>query len=232
MHYQTRSQGFRRQYLAIGLCLLAFSLAGLAQAAPNTAPSVAEILAKTPEAEGIFVAMDGGAARHVQSGLICPLSFPNVNLWHLTAFATDGTDVGCDYGRNGSDDTWRSKLSIYAVKAQPDDTVETAFARYQAEVKDAWPDATARGPAIRFEGDVSAEMKAVRSEEYEITFNGKRCVSDLIVALKAGWIIEIRGTTMTDVANSDEGAKAIAGLAAPSIALTEALSSLTPAKAN
>ncbi len=232
MHQQTRLQSSGPQRLAIGLSLLTLTLAGLAQAAPNTAPSVAEILAKTPGAQGIFVTADAGAARHVQSGLICPLSFPTVNLWHLTAFTVDGTDVGCDYGRNGSDNTWRSKLSIYTVKARPDDTVETAFARYQAEVKDAWPDATVRGPAVRFEGDISADMKAVRSEEYEITFNGRRCVSDLIVALKAGWIIEIRGTTMMDVADGNEGAKSVAGLAAPSIALTQAMSSLASAEAN
>lgn len=204
-----------------------------AEDTPNPAPSVAEILAKTPDAQGIFVTADAGAARHVQSGLTCPLSFPNLNLWHLEVFAADGTDVGCDYGRNGADNVAVSKLTIYATKAQPGDTVDKAFARYQAEVKNTWPDAKVLGPAIEFGGNVSEEDKGVRSEEYQLVFKGgHKSQSDLIVTIKNGWVIEIRGTTATDVTTGEDGAKAVADFAAPAVALMQALSTIGTAPAS
>jgi hypothetical protein len=211
--------------------LLALCLSGATCAAEpvNTAPSVAEILAKTPSANGVFIISEDGAAQHVQSGLICPLSFPNLNLWHLQIYSSDkelGTDVGCDYGRQGADGLWVAKLSIYAVKTESGDTSAQAFVRYQAEVKHAYPEAKVLGPAIEFDGAPSPEMKDVQSEEYEITMNGRRYQSDLIVVIKAGWVIEIRGTSAMEVADAPEATKAVGDLASPSLALMQALSTV------
>jgi len=91
----------------IGLIFAAalLALATGAHAEFNTTPSVVEILAKTPAANGVFVSTDKGGARHIQSGMVCLLSFPNLKLWHLQIYdSAKGwvTDVGCDYGRQGA----------------------------------------------------------------------------------------------------------------------------------
>src|SRR5262249_36900878 len=58
-----------------------------------------EIVAKTPGAEGVFIAREDGV-KHVQSGLVCP-PFPNVSLSQTNVFpsAQKGESVSCDYSR-------------------------------------------------------------------------------------------------------------------------------------
>lgn len=219
--------------LTLPACLVLTAAAFAAHAeTPNPAPTVAQLMARTPEANGIFTAADDGTAHHIQSGLICPASFPNLNIWHLEIFAADGTDVGCDYGRNGPDNQAMSKLTIYATKAQPGDTVDAAFGRYQAEIASNYPGATSKGPAITLGGgSFSPEIQAMRSAKYDLTLNGHAAQSQLVVAMKAGWVIEIRATTVTEVGDVDQAAKAVGDEALPFVALTQALDSVgtTPA---
>jgi len=137
-----------------------------------------------------------------------------------------GTDIGCDYGRQDADDFWVAKLTIYAVKAEAGDTAAQAFARYQAEVKRKYPTAKVLGTAIEFTEEPPPEMKDVQSEEYEIMMNGRRYQSDLIVAMKAGWVIEIRGSSAMEAADGSEGVMALGDLANPSLALMQALSTI------
>ena len=75
----------------------------------------------TQNADGSFsVVQDDGTSPSTLalSGLVLPdgtSGFPNVELWHLEVFesgAGKGMDVGCNYGRNGADGKWISKLTI------------------------------------------------------------------------------------------------------------------------
>ena len=211
--------------LALGL------LAPAAAMADINAPSVAEILARTPEANGLFAADDKGAARHLASGLVCPLVFPNVNLWHLEVFAPDGSDVGCDYGRNGATGRATTKVTIFVTKAQPGATVDRVFTDYQTGIKMKYPDAQATGPAIRFQGDPPDGMKDIRSEEYSLVFDGHKAVSDLVVTIQAGWVIEIRSTTMTEVTDANAAGMAAGDMALPFLTLTQAVATVGKAPA-
>lgn len=217
---------FRTLAFTIAVGSLTMAAPVLAQTAPNPVPSVDEILQKTPEAKGVFVAADHGNARHVQSGLVCPPAFARLNLWHLEVFAKDGTDVGCDYGRNGENGKWVAKLTIFATKAQPGLTVDDAFAGYSAEIKKAWPDAKATGPAVTIKGAPPAGLENIRSEEYTADIYGQKVTSDLIVAVKNGWVIEIRMSTSTTVSNGEEAGNAVSDLMTPIEAMTQAQNSI------
>jgi hypothetical protein len=48
---------------------------------------------------------DGGDAEHLQSGLACPFRFQGYTRHDLHVYDNWGLDVGCDYGRPGSDAT-------------------------------------------------------------------------------------------------------------------------------
>lgn len=200
-------------------------------ATPDTAPPVLDVLKNTTGAIGVFVSTEDGSIRHVQSGMVCPAVFPNLNLWHLKVYVAGGSDVGCDYGRNGPEGRWTSKLTLYAVKAGPSDTSESAFTRYRSDLLAVYPNARALGPALTVEnvtseGDTFPGMETMRSEEYEIVMEGRRLLGTLIVATKAGWIVKVRASTFTDVSSDSEAAKATSDLAAPGLALFQALGSV------
>ncbi len=210
--------------LYLGFVAAACALAGpVAAQTPNPAPTVAELLAKTPAARGIFVAQDDGTAWHIKSGLVCPLTFPNQNLWHLEIFAADGSDVGCDYGRNGPDNVAVAKLTIFATRARPGDTVDSVFAGYKMSITAKYPDARMTGPAITFQGDPPPDMKDIRSAEYKLAFNGHASQSDLVVAIQAGWVIEIRADTATEISDTQQAAMATEDNALPLLGLMQAL---------
>lgn len=154
-----------------------------------------EILANTAGADGVFTVQDDGAIMHLQSGLVCPASFPNVALFHLLIYQSGekGSDVGCDYIRPDDLGGAYAKLTIFATKAAPETTLDSAFAGYQREVAQVFKGAQPIGPAIRIE-DKTGKMPEYRSEEYLIKLNERDNTSDLIVTVSAGWVIEIRAT--------------------------------------
>ena len=176
-----------------GTMILAAALATSAGAAEiaNPAPSVDQLLASTPEAKGVFVAGGAGSAQHIESGLICPATFSNFALWHLEVFNPNGTDIGCDYGLQGIDNKWAAKLTIFAVKAPDGMTVQNAFGQYSNEIRQAWPGYKLREPATNFKRDAPG-MENALGEEYELTMKGQVSVSDLLVTVQNGWIIELR----------------------------------------
>jgi hypothetical protein len=182
-----------------------------------------KILAQARDAGGVFTLMDNGDVKHVQSGLVCPGFFPNVALWHLEVFSPDsekGTDVGCDYGRNGADGKWVSKLTIFATKAPAGMTLDQAFANYRKEVMQASPHAASQGAALRVEDqsapDSPNRMPEIRSEEFVTDRDGQRYTDDLIVALQGGWILEIRTTYLglPNTVEMDKGDDAVSKAAA------------------
>ncbi len=143
--------------------------------------------------------------RHLQSGLVCPEAIGYDNLWKLAVFDPQGGDVGCDYGHVGKDNIIDSKLSLYATRAGAGDTVDAAFARYQTEVTQVSPGAKVVGPVFSDLSPETAQM--TRSERYNLSYQGHPFISDLVVALKAGWVIEVRNSVMT--APSDTGTQTV-----------------------
>ena len=167
----------------------------------NPAPPV-EALVRRPGAAGVFEAQADGSVRHIQSGFVCPPTLPNVNFWNLQIIPSPlglGTDVGCDYGRvrggqvaNGAE----SKLTIYIVKAEPGVTLEDAFRRYQMEMFGANPSARSSGGVIHLQGSTDG-LPGVRSEGAAMAIGNRPYMTELVVSLIAGWIIEIRSTYPT-----------------------------------
>lgn len=195
-------------------------------------PPTSEMLARKPETKGVFEARDDGAARHIQSGMICPRKLGTLNVWRFQVYpspAGPGTDVGCDYGIQGLDDLWVCKLTLFAIKAEAGETADTAFRRYKDEVERAYPQAKYLGPAVTFKGETPAYVEHVRSAEYEIVADDIRYQSDLVVMLAGGWIFEIRGTGRMDVVQ-EEAAAAVSCLVAPSFALTMTADSIGTAE--
>ncbi len=188
--------------LVVGLVAAALLLPrALAADAPDPAVTAQnrQIVAATPDAEGVFAVQDDGAIRHLQSGLVCPAKYPNLSFYHALVYASPagrGTDVGCDYRRADALGGAWSKLTIFAVKAAPGTTLDQAYERYRGELTQAMPDAQPQGEAIRIEnkGGAPSSFPDIRSQEYLIVMNDQRYTSELVVAIVGGWIIEIRAT--------------------------------------
>lgn len=172
----------------------------LAAPAAAQAADASGIIARAGNAHGVFEPLPDGSLRHVQSGMICPASFPNVELWQIGVFPSVGfgDDVGCDYGRRGADGAPESKLAIYATRVAPGDTLEAMFEQRKLEVQYSMPEAVLAGTAIppelaQVSGDGSGGML---SAQYALAApdGGRGRLTDLIVAVKSGWQIKIRAT--------------------------------------
>jgi hypothetical protein len=233
--------------VAILVLLLVRSLDGPVGAAEPTITEVKarnqSILSHTPGADGIFVIQEQGDIQHLQSSLVCPAAFPNVAFWHAQIYSSPlgkGADVGCDYGRVDNAGHVLSKLTIFAVRAKDGTTLDQAFARYQQEVQDSTRNAEYLGPALRVDKDSAKGSEPFiptdfRSAEYNLTLNGVRYRSQLLVALQYGWIIEVRATYSTVASGVNEqevieaGTQAARDIVSPVIAFQQATRSLTAA---
>jgi hypothetical protein len=172
-------------------------------AAPNAAwvanaatiAHIREVVGNTKGADGVFVVLDNGDIRHVQSGLVCPAKFPNVDFWHAEVFDSSGqgTDVGCDYGRQGPAGHWVSKLTIYATRAPDGLTLDQAFAQDRGEFMQVSPNAVSQGDAVKVQGSTSP-LPEIRSEEFVSMRGDGEYTDDVLVAMQSGWILEIRTT--------------------------------------
>jgi hypothetical protein len=191
-----------RTRLTFALSLLLVSKGVCAADAPS-APVPPELIAANkavldaePKSGGVFALQPDGSIKHVQSGLVCPARYPNVHFGHAFVYASDGSDVGCDYLRANAEHDVVAKLTLFAVRADPSLTVDQAFAKYRAEVLQTFADARSLGESLHVE-DKSKDKSAVpdvRSEEFAISVNGAAFTTVLIVTVKAGWSIEVRGT--------------------------------------
>jgi len=153
-----------------------------------------KIISAEPKAAGVFVAQDDGSVRHIQSGLICPAKYPNVDFYHVLVYAQNGNDVGCDYRRADENGGAWSKLTIFATKATPGLTLDQAFARYHSEIAQTSPKAVSQGPAIRESSNRAPDFPEIRSEEFIEPLNETTYTSQLYVAIEDGWVIEVRTT--------------------------------------
>jgi hypothetical protein len=154
-----------------------------------------KLVADLPGGSEVFSVSEDGSVKHLQSGMICPAAFPNVGFSRLVIFPSTekGWDVGCDYIRGNVNGGAYAKLTIYATKAGPDTTLDSAFAGYQREVASTYPKLKVLGPALRAE-DKSGKLPPSRSEQYLVNFNQRDLTSDLIVAVNGGWVVEVRST--------------------------------------
>jgi hypothetical protein len=154
-----------------------------------------KLVAETPGGSEVFSVLEDGSVKHLQSGMVCPAAFPNVGFSRLVIFPSSekGADVACDYIRGNVNGGAYAKLTIYATKASPDTTLDSAFAGYQREIAAAYKKFQVLGPALRAE-DKSGKLPPSRSEQYLVNFNQRDLTSDLIVAVNAGWVIEVRST--------------------------------------
>jgi hypothetical protein len=153
------------------------------------------VMAQTPQAAGLFAVQDDGTVKHLLSGLVCPARFPNAVFYHLFVFAADSSDVGCDYRRADDKGGAWAKLTIFAVKAKPDATLDMAFAQYRGEVLQTYPDAKSQGVSLKLEDKrtkASSSIPDIRSEEFLITMNGQTYTTQLYVSEVNGWFVEVR----------------------------------------
>ncbi len=198
----------------------------------------AAIVAKTPEAAGVFVVADDGSIHHQQSGLVCPASYPNVKLFQVLIFpsaAGPGLDVGCDYIRPDTKGGADAKLTIFATKAADGLTLDQAFNNYRNEVVKTWPTAKSLGPALEMhQMGKSNPFPDFRSEEFALWINDRDYSSDLIVTIKSGWVIEIRATysgkpneiVVTKEGGTEAAVNAAGDRAVPAKAWLDALASI------
>ena len=115
-------QFIRNGFLALGaaaiLSACATTPAEEAPVAPASAAMQAEpeseAQASPPEltAEQIWSFDAAGNATHIQSGLICPLSWGGFQRTNIHIFRTDGQDVGCNY-EDGND----AIVTVYAYRS-------------------------------------------------------------------------------------------------------------------
>jgi hypothetical protein len=168
-------------------------------ASSETIAHIRDLVAHAVGTDGVFIVNDDGSVRHIQSGLLCPPKFPNVDFWHAEVFSSSlgkGTDVGCDYGRGNPNGKAVAKLTIFATKAPEGMTLDQAFAKYRNEVLTTYPNATSRGEAIQdtTPPDQRQTHPGLRSEEFLVQIDGAPFTSQLIVEVKSGWMIEIRSS--------------------------------------
>jgi hypothetical protein len=188
-----------RWMIAVALCALTAAGPAAAQTARRTLPELnAEIVARAPNALGVFKAQADGRILHLQSGFRCPAALPSMDFWHAEVFVASGADVGCDYGRADASGRGVAKLTLFLVRAK-DRPLDEVFEGYKAEVAQAMPTMIYQGPALTVDGDSAAGSPygEFRSAEFTGSFNGVASESQLLVAIRRGWILELRVTYRT-----------------------------------
>jgi hypothetical protein len=169
--------------------------------------AVARPLVRSGDAD-VWKSEPDGAIRHVQSGLLCPPKIGKVTLWSGDVFPSVGRggDVGCDYGR-GPEGNADAKLTIFAVRAPREMTLDTAFEKYRDEMHQSYPEGTNARAAIEpgaiTTSDARAPVPEVRSEGISVTLHERAYRTEVAVMLISGWIIEIRSTYPTEFSGAD-----------------------------
>jgi hypothetical protein len=188
------------------ICALASAGPAWAQATQRTVPETnAEIVARSPGALGVFKAEADGRVVHVQSGFHCPAALASMSLWHAEVFAANGSDVGCDYGRADATGNGVAKLTLFLVKADKR-SLDQVFEGYRADAAKAMPTLSYKGPALTVEGGAPGgpPFGEFRSAEFVGQLRGVPTDSQVLVAIRRGWILELRLTYHSEAANSSE----------------------------
>lgn len=207
--------------LGLSLCIALAGARAFAEDAPakkendawsadaRTIVHIQEIVKDTAGSDGVFVVRDNGEIAHVQSGLVCPPKFPNVDFWHAEIFSSplgNGMDIGCDYGRGNPNGKAISKLTIFETKAPDGLTLDQAFQQDRADVMKTYPDAISQGTALKIENKSAHPSNAlpeIRSEEFLLTIDGHKFTSQLLVTVHDGWVLEIRASFLGTGNNID-----------------------------
>ena len=130
------------------------------------------VVARTTEAQGVFMVLEDGNIKHIQSGAICIGELPNVTFWQAQIYSTagsKGTDVGCDYARTSSDGAAVSKLTIFLVKNEGNLSLDEVFEKYRTEIKTAHPEAIAKHAALQINNTDAKSKPDYRAEGYTST---------------------------------------------------------------
>lgn len=212
-------------------------------AAQSTAPSPSErnrqIVERSPGAKNAFTVEPDGKIRHLQSGALCPASFPNVSFAAAQVYpaAGIGLDVGCDYGRAGQDGFFISKLTIFFVKAPEGATLDSIFARYKNEIVTAHPDAKEAPSSLKITDNATKQTRTdYRSMGYVLSLGERPFQSELIVGIFNGWILKIRSTspanaTVREGSTQDDIRNMLFDLQSPYQAFLSATASLSKSNA-
>jgi hypothetical protein len=218
-----------RRMIAAGLCALTVAGPAWSQTAAQTIPEInAEIVARTPGALSVFKAQADGQILHVQSGFRCPAATTSMNFWHAEVFAPAGTDVGCDYGRADATGRAVAKLTLFLVKAG-EKSLDQVFEGYKGEAMQAMPALTYKGPALAAQGASASPYGEFRSAEFTGRYNGVPTDSQLLVAIRRGWILELRVTFRTEVTDKSDVENLAKDLASASLVFMQALKDLEAA---
>jgi hypothetical protein len=217
-----------RGMIAAGLFALTAAGPAWAQTAARTIPEInAEIVARADNALGVFTAQADGRVLHVQSGFRCPAAMPSMNFWHAEVFARAGTDVGCDYGRADATGRGVAKLTLFLVKAG-DKSLDQVFEGYKAEAMQAMPTLGLKGPALTVQGASPAESPygEFRSAEFTGRFNGVPTDSQLLVAIRRGWILELRLTYRTEITENADAENLVKDASSAALVFLQSLKEL------
>jgi hypothetical protein len=190
------------RWIGVAALLTAALLAGQAMADPPPPPS-----SDTSVDPHIWRMAESGDARHVQSGLACPLEFLGYSRHDLHVYDGKGFDVSCDYARSGADAT------VYLTRFQPTVPIDKLFA-------------DAEGSFLRIRASANPQLR----REFHPTDGGltwdaaiyddDHGMSDMIwIGDLDGWMLEYRLTYRTadedqafaDLAAWTDAVKASAG---------------------
>lgn len=136
---------------------------------------------------------DQDAARHIQSGMICPRQLAGMTLQDLTVFPSPvkrGRDVGCDYASTDAAGIIDGKLTIYATDygaAMPADMV---FEATRASI-------VGLNSAIQpRDGLATFDLNGTTAyfEQFETVMNGVPAETSLSIAVRGLWVIKVRRT--------------------------------------
>lgn len=220
-----------RWMILASLCLLPFAGAASAQITPRSIPDInANIVARTPGSLGVFQVQGDGQILHVQSGFRCPASLSSMSFWHAEVFSAAGTDVGCDYGRADVNGRSVAKLTLFLVKAAHR-SLDQVFEGYKADITRSTPTMTYEGPAITVVGGSpsGSPFGEFRSAEFTGKINGVSTDNHLAVAIRRGWIVELRVTYQTDVRDKADIDNLAKDAASVSLVFADALRELEAA---
>ena len=185
--------------------------ASQAAAAPATPEAIAKAHTfadgkiKAAQADDLFEVVDYKGiptVRHLRSGLRCHFLGDADAINIVPSKLPRGDDVGCSMHVNGF------TLSFYATRFPQAMSEDAAMATYVREVTQVHPDAKLLDSAdhgVQLPPDLAARFPEIRTQRYEINFNGTPSYSRLSVAVVNGWVLEERLTGPLDQA--DEGDK-------------------------
>ena len=199
-------RGFRA--LTVGLALMLQACSSGQSSMPGVLAYQNDGTFRKTSVPGVFSAQPDGSVLHIQSGFVCPATFPNARLYTLQSFPSDagvGTDVGCDYAQFDFPGG-RAKFTIFLVKASQGTTLEQEFDKYLSEMQGAQQSQWAAVNVFGLHGEMASRNPPASFEYDEITLNGHKYRDELIVGIVNGWVIELRSTYPADFSLEDPAA--------------------------